>query len=110
MTFYLLSVTDTLSKDAVLVTNAITISCQTKSGHRVQETSSKATKTTISQAGIFFHLFQFFNVQTQLKDKDIKLAHLYLSTQLLYPTWYMASSQALWIPKFTVVFVKVRPI
>ena len=50
------TVLDPLLEHAMLVANAIAPSGQIESGHRVQEASGQAAKTTVSECSIFLLL------------------------------------------------------
>ena len=67
LTPYLVSIPDSLCKDAIVVPQSIAIARQLESSHGVNKTGSKSTQTTITKTSIFLLLLQVFKVQTKLR-------------------------------------------
>ncbi len=69
MTSNLLSINDLLLEDSVVVSDAITVRRHGQRGHRVQETSGKSSKSTVSEASIGLHVLELFDIKTKLGKK-----------------------------------------
>lgn len=63
---YLPAIFDHLREDAIVISDAVAIGCQTQGGHGVQEAGSKTTKSTVAQASILLDIFQLLDVKAKL--------------------------------------------
>ena len=78
---HLPTVTNALCKDAVVITNAVTIGGETERCHGVEEAGCEATQTAVAQSCIIFNIFQLFNIKTNLRQDQIIFCHIKDSIQ-----------------------------
>ena len=67
---YLFPVDNPLGENTIFISNTVAVSGQTQSSHRIQKAGGQTTQSAVTQSGVFFHFFQLFNIQTQLKKQN----------------------------------------
>ncbi|KAF1753494.1 hypothetical protein GCK72_020051 [Caenorhabditis remanei] len=65
------SVTNELLEDSVFVTESVSVSWNTKSGHRVEETSGKTSESSVSESSVLFDLLKLLDIESELVESLI---------------------------------------
>lgn len=68
---YLPTLHNLLREDAIVISDAISISCQAEGCHGIKEAGCQSTQASVTKTSILFYFFQLFNIQTQLKQQEL---------------------------------------
>src|SRR5687768_13713471 len=69
----LIPVDECLLEQSELVVDPVTEARIVQRGHRVQETSGQAAKTTVAESGIRLQMLELFEILTELADNRLRL-------------------------------------